>query len=170
MLRQRQVHLLRSTAAERQLLGFVSRERSYLLGFTHALHADLVRQRLLRPDCRLTRGNPANVAGDVKESIRRMGGAPIQLTDLVIDPDAVVTFECGMTADVADAQMFAREEMSFGDFLLLPIERNIGIALANDIHDIHDLPDLQGGIRQASVSFRSQVIDPAYATCMFVKF
>jgi hypothetical protein len=164
--RSSKLHVLRSVDSG-QLLGFrTPEERQYLLGFASRSHAELVRACRTNGGSKLTtvtltRGRPSNVAGDINASVRRMCRAirsppsVPSLTDLVIDVDAVVTVMR------AAHEQLAMEEMPYADFLMLPVEHNIGIAMANDVllATLADAP--------ATVSFVSHVIDPADAVYLF---
>jgi hypothetical protein len=127
----------------------------YLLGFSRKAHAELLLAKT--PSLKLTRGRPTNVAGDVNESVRRMCEASNNkrhvpsLTDLVIDVDALVEVVDSLTT----TPPLTADTMPYIDFIMLPIERNIGVVLANEL------------VERELLTFASHVIDPAYAVNMF---
>ena len=176
MLQARVVHVVtdarrergRTTGVKGNAVGFLDEgSRPYLLGFANKCHADLTVRLSNAERCAplvlLSRGARSDIGGDVNEGLRR-AGAPSLATfgSLVIDVDAkvtVVTRRTFCTNDPTESKgpfdPVHVSEHRYDDFILLPVERNLGVVVANDL--VAAESDEGDGV----LTFRCHVIDPA---------
>lgn len=121
--------------------------KSYVIGFNDRKVANYVRDNITsKPICDLQPGKIFDVTGDVNKGLKDMG-----VSDQVINIDTEAKlFIHKKPKNYAGLDRLYVEDCDFGDFLLLPIHKSIGVIMSEFIIDEDE----------SVMQFKCQVIDP----------
>ena len=142
---------------EHGLLGFQYRYKPYVIGFNSNLHAAKVRDNIGRiQDIWMPRTATENVKNEVNIGLQ-------QLNIDIIVPD--VTVETNVLLHIPkkikniDNVNLTIEKVDYGQFMLLPFNKYIGIVIANELFDETD----------EQFIFSSDVVDPCETPFLFAR-
>jgi hypothetical protein len=137
------------------LLSVVHNNRKYIMGTHRYEIADSIRKRLgYSADIHLARKNIYDVTNDVNKGLRSLG-MDVNVKKMTIDTHAELTVVNQETQTI----FYNVEEIDVEDFLLYPIQKNIGIVMP------YELTKDNGYI----ISYWSNIVDPCEDTDSFRK-
>jgi hypothetical protein len=123
--------------------------RTYVIGFNDRKVANYVRDQITsKPICDLHPGKIFDVTGDVNKGLESMGVSD-QVININIDTEAKLFIHKKPKNYTGLDQLYV-EDCDFGDFLLLPIHKSIGVIMPEFIIDEDE----------TVMQFKCHVIDP----------
>jgi hypothetical protein len=133
-------------------------DRIYVVGFPEKRHAKYVKHVLSTfPRLEMRRTRVDNVKDEINKGLIEMGHTPFHESDVTIDVDAHIMIN--KRDDIECDSDYAVEEIEFGDFLMYPFEKYLGIVMPYEI--AHE--------DTKHVYFKAQVVDPSVDFKIFSK-
>lgn len=108
------------------------KSKPYVIGFTNKVNALTLKESItLEPFCHLLRNNISEVSDELNTGLRKFG-IDSNLSDFTIDVDAKLTIMKKDQDDKRDYNLIL-ETMDYGEFLLTPITRHVGVVMPTDL-------------------------------------
>lgn len=145
---------------QKAFLQVKSADKNYVIGFNRLEVATRIYKRMHPSTIQhiyLMRSRAENITKEVNLELENIGLESFSVNDLVVDVDARLVIpkeKINKRRNVDDYELSAMTKM---EFMMLPFERFLGIALADDIERES----------QSLVILNCQLIDPCYSYNMF---
>ena len=141
------IHMLRKTSTQcADLMGFVHRERHYVVGFRSRHDAIRVKQSVCtpKPDVHVQHSRILDVTDAVNEGLSEMGVRDTKVQRVVIDPEAVLSFPKHHRRWVQDDDELETFAVDAQEFMMYPFEKHLGIAMPYELVNDWGDPPFEG--------------------------